>query len=422
MAAQYKIEPDGSISITLNIKPVGNFLEQEEQIAEAVAEVGRIASELTMKEYDTDGSPILVNNVKYTSRGLQKKIFQTPWGEISLDRHTYQSAVGGKLVAPMDLVCHIIGGGSTPRFAKMVSWKYAQLPASKVSEDLTMNHLRPTSRHLVQDLGASVGDIALEPDCDWTYDLPPLPAVVTHIAVGRDGTTTPIKKEGYRETMCGTVSLFDGKGTRMHTIYAAEAPEYGKKTFDDTMDKELQNVKRLYGGAKYIGLADGAKGNWTYLEEHERTKVSILDFYHATEHLSEVSTLMHKEEAKRKEWLKNACHDLKNKPKGAVFILRELQAQKEKTVGKVPDVLNKNITYFSNNLKRMNYYDYQKKGYPIGSGVTEAACKVVAKQRLSGSGMKWTINAAQHTLRLRGLVCTEGRWEQFWKFIMAKRA
>jgi hypothetical protein len=73
MAAEYKIELDGSISITLNILPKGSFLEQEEQIAEAVAEVGRLASILAMKSHDTNGDPIIVSNAKYTSRGVEKK-------------------------------------------------------------------------------------------------------------------------------------------------------------------------------------------------------------------------------------------------------------------------------------------------------------------------------------------------------------
>jgi len=338
---------------------------------------------------------------------------------VTVERHTYQSARGGKLVVPMEAGCRVIGGTATPLFAKMVSWKYAQLPASKVSEDLSMNHGRPTSRHLIQRLGAAVGEIARANEFEWAYDLPVLPAVVTHIALSRDGTTTPIVKEGYRETMCGTISLYDAQGTRMHTIYAACAPEHGKDSFDRVMDMEIEKVKKSYPGAKYLGLADGAKNNWAYLEG--RTEVHILDFYHATEHLGQVSAVMHKEEAKRKEWLTEACHDLKHKAKGALFILRELKNQREK-MDAVPEVLDENITYLENNLKRMNYLAYQKKGYPIGSGVTEAACKVVAKQRLSASGMKWTIDTAQDILLLRGLICTSGRWGQFWKHIASKRA
>jgi hypothetical protein len=40
---------------------------------------------------------------------------------------------------------------------------------------------------------------------------------------------------------------------------------------------------------------------------------------------------------------------------------------------------------------------------PIGSGVTEAACQVLVKQRLCGSGMKWKEGGAAAVLSLRCL-------------------
>jgi len=73
MAAQYKLEKDGSVTISLNIKPEGSMLEQEEQIAKAVAEVGRLATALSLSGFDTDGRPVIVDNVKHTSRGQEKK-------------------------------------------------------------------------------------------------------------------------------------------------------------------------------------------------------------------------------------------------------------------------------------------------------------------------------------------------------------
>jgi hypothetical protein len=51
---------------------------------------------------------------------------------------------------------------------------------------------------------------------------------------------------------------------------------------------------------------------------------------------------------------------------------------------------------------------------PIGSGVTEAACKVLVKQRLCGSGMRWTESGAAAVLAVRCLTYTAGRWSQFW--------
>lgn len=73
MGTQYKKEADGSISITMNLKPTGSMLEQEEQIAEAVAEAGRLATVLSLSGFDTDGQPVVIGNVKHTSRGQEKK-------------------------------------------------------------------------------------------------------------------------------------------------------------------------------------------------------------------------------------------------------------------------------------------------------------------------------------------------------------
>ena len=81
MAAQYKFEQDGRIIITLDIKPEGSFLEQEEQIAAAVAEVGRLATELSLKRFDTQGQPVILDNVKHTSRGEEKKFFKRRGGK-----------------------------------------------------------------------------------------------------------------------------------------------------------------------------------------------------------------------------------------------------------------------------------------------------------------------------------------------------
>jgi hypothetical protein len=186
---------------------------------------------------------------------------------VTIERHVYQSSSGGKLIIPMERSAHIVGTTITPRFAKMVSWKYGQLSALRVSEDLTMNHGRKTSRKLIQSIGELVGSIALENEFEWTYELPKMEAVVTHIAIGRDGTTTPILNEGYRETMCSTFTFYS-KDDRMHSIYSACAPEHGKSTFNSVMDNEIEKIKALYPNVVYIGLADGAKDNWTYLEQH----------------------------------------------------------------------------------------------------------------------------------------------------------
>jgi hypothetical protein len=56
----------------------------------------------------------------------------------------------------------------------------------------------------------------------------------------------------------------------------------------------------------------------------------------------------------------------------------------------------------------MNYASRVLANEPIGSGVTEAACEVIVKQRLCGSGMKWTEDGAAVVLSLRTLSYTPG--------------
>ena len=59
-----------------------------------------------------------------------------------------------------------------------------------------------------------------------------------------------------------------------------------------------------------------------------------------------------------------------------------------------------------------------KDNLPIGSGVTEAACKTVIKQRMCISGSRWKEVGASCVLALRTLKLTTGRWQQFWSYVM----
>ena len=68
---------------------------------------------------------------------------------------------------------------------------------------------------------------------------------------------------------------------------------------------------------------------------------------------------------------------------------------------------------FTNQGSRMDYVEYRSKDLPIGSGVTEAACKTLIKQRLCRSGMRWKDKGASIVLSFRYLVQSK-RWGQFW--------
>ena len=54
----------------------------------------------------------------------------------------------------------------------------------------------------------------------------------------------------------------------------------------------------------------------------------------------------------------------------------------------IREVWRATVTYFENQSHRMDYPRYVSKGWRIGSGPVESACKTVINQRLKKSGMQ----------------------------------
>ena len=95
-----------------------------------------------------------------------------------------------------------------------------------------------------------------------------------------------------------------------------------------------------------------------------------------------------KNNAERKEWLNDACHKLKHNTGAATRLLNEMKEFKKdrRLRQQQRDDLKTSITYFENHKSKMKYARNQDQNLPIGSGVTEAACKTLIKQRLCNSG------------------------------------
>ena len=62
----------------------------------------------------------------------------------------------------------------------------------------------------------------------------------------------------------------------------------------------------------------------------------------------------------------------------------------------------------------MRYHDYASVHIPLGSGVTEAACKTVFTQRLKNSGMRWTHDGVFHRRQRKPRKLSKKKEETFW--------
>ena len=69
----------------------------------------------------------------------------------------------------------------------------------------------------------------------------------------------------------------------------------------------------------------------------------------------------------------------------------------------------------------MKYDEYLAKGYPIGSGVIEGACRSFVKDRMELAGMRWSGIGAEKMLELRSIK-VNGKWDIFWQYFVPKRS
>jgi hypothetical protein len=168
-----------------------------------------------------------------------------------------------------------------------------------------------------------------------------------------------------------------------------------------------------------IGLTDGGAGLENCLVEalsgRARELVFILDFYHASEHLLEFSkVLLGTDTEGRQRQMDAWCHTLKHR--GGRVLYEELQAwdlsQASETIRAAHQGL---LGYLRNNLHRMEYPTYVSRGWQIGSGMIESACKTVVGRRLKGSGMRWRERGTTTLCQLRALYRSQpDLWSHYW--------
>jgi hypothetical protein len=420
MTAQVTRQSKDSITIEVTLPLTGSMLQAEEAIQDALNEGGLLATEEKLKRFDTDGSPIQIGSIRMTSKGQFAQDYETPYGSVAVPRHVYQTSEGGKTFCPLEENARMILN-ATPKFAKLVSYKYAEAGADAVVDDLLECHQRKISNRYVKSLGDTVGAYAVAKEETWNYALPKFERPCASIAIGVDGTCMLLHEDGWREAMAGTIAFYDAQGERLHTIYAGATPEYGKEKFHAKFHREVDRVKEAYPNVPYIGLGDGAVDNWSYLKP--LTDHQTLDFYHASEYVGKAAVVMLKGAKKKEEreaWLENQLHQLKHKQGAASRLLSVLEEFVSTRLVKNAEDRKKilsTITYLENQKGRMKYSYSVERNWPIGSGVTEAACKTLIKHRLCKSGSRWKDDGALAVLSIRGLRLTPGRWQEFWRNI-----
>jgi hypothetical protein len=245
------------------------------------------------------------------------------------------------------------------------------------------------------------------------------------LSVGRDGITLRDYANSYFEVAtAATISVYDRAGKRLGTVYLAHPPEPNQTTMDQMLIDLITGVLKTWTGPlpTLAYVTDSGSNEVGFFKDvlqkmkHPVTGkplqwTRVADFYHVAERVSAMAEALFDTPQHAHAWTRRMLKLLKQ-PNGASRVLHSAaRLYHRRTLGKARAANYwKAYRYIQARTKFLNYYEYGRQHIPLGSGVTEAACKTIFTQRLKLSGMRWTQEGASRILMLRTILMS-GTWE-----------
>jgi hypothetical protein len=420
-------------------KPVEDLeaFERELRALFAAAECEAVAQEIA--RFDVNVSVVRIDGVLHRQVLRCEETYFAAAGPVRVERSLYSTRQEGeRAVCPLELRAGVVEGRWTPLAARQAAWVVAHLTPQE-GEDLFgmlggMTPSKSSLDRLPKQLGKRWENKRVEFEETLRQGEKPPRGAVT-MAVSLDGVMVPMKDgerarkraeasaegrrtrgpAGHAEAACATLSYFDRQGERLKSIRLGRMPETHKTTLKAMLAQEVAWARSKKPSLRFVKVADGAKDNWTYLDEELPEGPGIVDFYHAAEHLKPALDAAYGETSpKARAQFEKLRHVLLEERRGADKVIRALVHLRD-THRRSRKIVAE-LGYFRRNRHRMKYAQWKAKGLPIGSGVVEAACKTLVTQRLKRSGMRWRHEGGQAILTLRSLAQSD-RFERGWALL-----
>lgn len=195
----------------------------------------------------------------------------------------------------------------------------------------------------------------------------------------------------WEEASCGTLAVYDRSRNRVGTIYLEQMPEREQPTMTRRLTQVIQGVLRGVG-------------------DHVPTLRCVND------------AGCHPGGSERANaWAEQQRHTLRHETSAVAKVIASAAQQKRRhgLQGTKKD-FHAALNYFKKYRQHMDFAERKKRGDPIGSGVTEAGCKVIFNQRLKQSGMRWHRQTGQYIVDLR-TAQRSGIWRRIWERIIVSK-
>lgn len=176
----------------------------------------------------------------------------------------------------------------------------------------------------------------------------------------------------------------------------ADATDFGKELYDEACKHGYTRARTV------VFLGDGAEWIWNMVADRFQDAVQIVDFFHACEHLHKLCETLENNAQRATELFLAWRRRLKQN--GLPRIIAEATKYAARLdPEQAKDALDQ-LDYFNTNASRMTYRTFRHKGFFIGSGAIEGACRHIVAQRTKLGGMRWSIPGAANVLVFRCLI------------------
>lgn len=417
----------------------------ERRMERILREIGRVILQSTLRRLETDRLEETPARLEwqgqvYRRNRMTNKTLDTRFGQITLRRWFYQNTEAGEPgMAPLDLRLGLFAGRMTPALAEVVGRLAADLPQQAVLEMLRERFaITPgveTLRRVVCDLA---GKVRLHHDDEAIARLNDLIEQARQssgkheplLQVGRDGVYVQTRPF-WEEASCGTLAVYDRARRRLGTVYLGQMPESDQPTMTARLTHIITGTLATLGDyvPKLRYVTDAGSHPQAYFHkvlQPMRHPVSGrelewswgVDFYHACEYVSKLASTIFGAGEAASSWAAKQRAVLRRKTDGVARVIQSAAQQKRRhgLKGSKKDY-NSAINYFQNYRQYMDFARRRRLGEPIGSGITEAGCKVIFNQRLKQSGMRWHRQTGQHIVDLRTAVRGQ-LWSPIWRRLM----
>lgn len=358
------------------------------------------------------------------------------FGKIAFSRYCYQPLeTSGRCLFPLEIYLGIVASVATPALADCVGRMTADLTQRQLLDQLRqrgigwgVQTLRKVTNAMAERMSEHRHEAQVQQLLRWLQQAAGSTGPRRFVlSVGRDGLMLPIvKKQNYKEGATATISVMNRWGRRIGTVYLGQMPESGQETLSKQLTALIEDVLRQWEGPlpRLIYVTDCGSHPTDYFERvlsqmsnpHQPQELLewqwIVDYYHACQYITKLAEAIFGPGRQASAWAAKQRKVFKTKQDGCFRVLRSAGALKtiRGLVGSEKDYRTA-YNFLRSRAAKMDYRQYRRLRLPIGSGVTEAACKIVFTQRFKQSGMKWTIEGGKPVLALR-VIALSGIWHQ----------